>query len=78
MGPQGSNKPPGSITADRVVLGIGVLALVAGVATLFAAHGTVASIIATGLLGLAGICLVSLLFLLVGESEDRDRQKESS
>jgi hypothetical protein len=75
MALHGSNKPPRFTTADRVVLGIGLVALIAGGVVLLVAKGTVASILAIGLLGLAGICLVSLLFLLVGESEDRYYQK---
>ncbi len=75
MGIQESDKSPGFTTTDRVVGGIGVLALIAGVVVLLTVHGTVAVVLAIGLLGLAGICLVSLLFLLVGESEDRHYQK---
>jgi hypothetical protein len=50
-----------------------VLALLAGLVVLLAAGGTGASIVGAGLLGLAGIAFVALAFLLVGESEDRDR-----
>jgi hypothetical protein len=78
MGVQGSNTPSSSTTADRVVLGIAALALLVGGAgdvVLSLAHVTVALVLARGLLGLAGVCLVSLLFLLVGESEDRHYQK---
>ena len=58
--------------ADRLVLAAGALCLIAGVLVLIVADGFVASIIGAGLLGLAGIAFVSLAFLLVGESEDRD------
>jgi hypothetical protein len=57
--------------ADRVALLLGALSVVAGVVLLFATDDTVWMIVAAGLLGLGGIALVGLLFLLVGESEDR-------
>jgi hypothetical protein len=54
---------------------VGALALVAGLVLILAVGKTVASIVGAGLLGLAGIAFVALAFLLVGESEDRDRRK---
>ncbi|HWX97441.1 MAG TPA: hypothetical protein VNZ01_11400 [Solirubrobacteraceae bacterium] len=60
--------------ADLFTVAVGGLALVAGVVLLLAVGGTVASIVGAGLLGLAGIAFVALAFLLVGESEDRDRR----
>jgi hypothetical protein len=53
---------------------LGLLAAVAGVVVLTQA-GITAVVVGTALLGLAGIAFVSLLFLLVGESEDRDRTR---
>jgi hypothetical protein len=58
----------------RVIASLGVLAAVAGVVVL-TQGGIVALVVGTGLLGLAGIAFVALLFLLVGESEDRDRTR---
>jgi hypothetical protein len=58
----------------RVIASLGVLAAVAGVVVL-TQGGIVALVVGTGLLGLAGIAVVALLFLLVGESEDRDRTR---
>jgi hypothetical protein len=46
---------------------------VAGVLLLALGEGTLATTVGAGLLGLAGIAFVALVFLLVGESEDRDR-----
>jgi hypothetical protein len=63
-----SIKPANLITAL-----LGVLSLVAGVALLLAAGGIVVSVVGIGLLGLSGIAFVALVFLLVGESEERDR-----
>lgn len=55
--------------------GLGTLALLAGIGLLLAASDEVAEIIGIGLLGLAGIAFMALVFLLVGESEDRDRRR---
>ncbi|HEV2923334.1 MAG TPA: hypothetical protein VGW98_04810 [Solirubrobacteraceae bacterium] len=52
---------------------VGILALVAGTVVLVAGEGTLASTVGAALLGLGGIAFVALVFLLVGESEDRDR-----
>jgi hypothetical protein len=60
-------------SADLLAGGVGVVALIAGGVLLAAGDGTVASIGGAALLGLAGIAFVALAFLLVGESEDRDR-----
>jgi hypothetical protein len=62
-------------TADRVAVCVAAIALVAGVALLVLGHGIVASTVGACLLGLAGIACVALVFLLVGESEDRDYRK---
>jgi hypothetical protein len=61
--------------ADLFTATVGTLALVAGLVLVLAVGKTVASIVGAGLLGLAGIAFVALAFLLVGESEDRDRRK---
>lgn len=50
----------------------GLACLLAGIALLALARSFAATLVAICLLGLAGIAIVSLLFLLVGESEDRD------
>ena len=57
---------------------LGVLALLAGIVVLVAGQGSLASTIGAVLLGLAGIAFVALAFLLVGESEDRDRRDGAS
>lgn len=49
--------------------------MLAGLVLVLAGGDTIASIIGAGLLGLGGIAFVALAFLLVGESEDRDRRK---
>jgi hypothetical protein len=61
--------------ADLFAATAGALALVAGLVLILAVGETVASIVGAGLVGLAGIAFVALAFLLVGESEDRDRRK---
>jgi hypothetical protein len=65
-------------SADRIAIGIGCVALVAGILVLSLAHGTVLWAIGIFLLGLCGIALVALVFLLVGESEDRHYRKGAS
>jgi hypothetical protein len=59
----------------RVLLSGAVLALVCGIAVLAFARGTTATAIGETLVGIAGVGVVSLVFLLVGESEDRDRAR---
>lgn len=54
---------------------MGVICLLTGALVLAIAPGFTASVVGIGLLGLAGIAFVALVFLLVGESEDRDYGK---
>jgi hypothetical protein len=61
--------------ADLFAGSVGAIALLAGLVVLLAVGGSVASTVGAALLGLAGIAFVALAFLLVGESEDRDRRK---
>jgi hypothetical protein len=61
--------------SKRVIIGAAIVALVAG-GVLLAAFDTVATIVVGAMLvGVAGVALVSLAFLVVGESEDRDRER---
>ena len=60
---------------NSVVLGLAVLMLIAGAVLLIAADGLGAMIAGIVLLGLGGIALVSLAFLIVGQGEDRDRAR---
>jgi hypothetical protein len=60
---------------DRAAIAIGVVCLTAGVAVLIAVSGFASEIVGITLLGIAGIAFVALVFLLVGESEDRDYRK---
>ena len=62
-------------SADWTAIGVGCAALVAGILVLALAHGTVPSVVGIFLLGLCGIAFVALVFLLVGESEDRHYRK---
>ncbi|MCW2954162.1 MAG: hypothetical protein JWQ48_3332 [Conexibacter sp.] len=58
-----------------MIIGAAIVALVVGGA-LLAAFDTVATIVVGAMLvGVAGVALVSLAFLVVGESEDRDRER---
>jgi hypothetical protein len=61
-----------SVTA-RVTVLLGALAAIAGVAVLALGRSGVATIVGAALVGLAAVLLTGLAFLLVGESEDRDR-----
>jgi hypothetical protein len=58
--------------ADRFAIAAGLLCLLGGILLLAVGAGFVASIVGAGLVGLAGIAFVALVFLLAGESEDRD------
>ena len=62
--------------ADRALAAGGVGAAVAGIVVLLALSGFAAALAGALLLGLASILFVALAFLLVGESEDRDRERE--
>jgi membrane protein implicated in regulation of membrane protease activity len=61
--------------ADLVVIWGGLACLLTGILLLALAGSFAVTLVAVCLLGLAGIAIVSLLFLLVGESEDRDYGK---
>jgi formate hydrogenlyase subunit 3/multisubunit Na+/H+ antiporter MnhD subunit len=61
--------------ADRALALLTTLAAVAGIVVLLLGDGTAATITGALLLGFAGIVGMALLFLLVGESEDRDRSR---
>jgi hypothetical protein len=50
--------------------------LLAGVVLVAAVPGFAATVAGAFLLGLSGIAFVALAFLLVGEGEERDYQKE--
>ncbi len=69
-----SPRPPLSPTA-RVLLAIAAVATVIGV-TLFITTGGTGDIIGVGAMGVAGTLVVSVVFLLIGESEDRDREQQ--
>ncbi len=73
--PEPSRRPLTAPIENRVAIAVGVFALVAGIAILAAASGTGATIAAAMLLGIAGIAFVSLVFLIVGQSEDTDRER---
>ena len=76
--PSGPREPaarPPMPVENRVAIAIGALTLIAGIAVLAAASGTGATIAAAMLLGIAGIAFVSLIFLIVGQSEEADRRR---
>jgi hypothetical protein len=75
MTPKRVRRSTGPTSADLFAAGLGTIALSAGIIVLALVPGAGASILGACLLGLAGIAFVSLAFLLVGESEDRDYQK---
>jgi divalent metal cation (Fe/Co/Zn/Cd) transporter len=58
--------------ADLLAIWAGLACVLAGVLLLTLASGFAAMLVGICLLGVAGIAFVSLAFLLVGESEDRD------
>lgn len=61
---------------NAVTVAIGVVTLVAGIVVVaIGGGGTGATIAAAMLLGIAGIAFVSLIFLIVGQSEEDDRKR---
>ena len=60
---------------NRIAIAIAVCSTIAGVLALLILHGTAQLVAGSVLLGLAGIALVSLVFLLVGQSEEDDRRR---
>jgi hypothetical protein len=59
----------------RLLIAIGVVALLAGGIMTATDNGVVVVTIGLVVLGIGGVLLVSLAFLLVGESEDRHRER---
>jgi len=59
----------------RIILAIGLVTLIAGIAMTATDNGVVVVTIGLGLLGVGGVLLVSLAFLMIGESEDRHRER---
>jgi|RhiMethySRZTD1v2_1073278.scaffolds.fasta_scaffold1704112_2 hypothetical protein len=59
----------------RIILAIGLVTLIAGIAMTATDNGVVIVTIGLLLLGIGGVSLVSLAFLMVGESEDRHRER---
>ena len=60
---------------NRAALIVAALSLVAGIVALVALGGTAQLVVASVLFGLVGIALVSLVFLLIGQSEEADRRR---
>jgi hypothetical protein len=61
--------------SNRIIGAVAFLVLLAGLVVLLAGHGIVALVVGGVLVGLSGIALVSLAFLLVGEGEELDRRR---
>jgi hypothetical protein len=59
-------------TADLAALCGGLACLLVGIVLLAFVSGFAAMLVGICLLGVAGVAFVSLAFLLVGESEDRE------
>jgi hypothetical protein len=73
--PGGSGRQP-MPPENRFAIGAGAITLIAGIVVLaVGGGGTGATIAAAMLLGIAGIAFVSLVFLLIGQSEEADRRK---
>jgi hypothetical protein len=63
------------MSGHRGLLAFGLVTLIAGIAMTATDRGVVVVTIGLVLLGLGGVTLVSLAFLMIGESEDRDRER---
>ena len=74
----GTREPPGRAPMppeNRFAIAAGAVSLLAGVVVLAVARGTAAGVAAAMLFGIAGIAFVSLIFLIVGQSEEADRRR---
>jgi hypothetical protein len=70
---QGPDRSDSRLNAS--VIAFALLALAGGIALLIASEGVAATVAGIVLIGLAGIALVSLSFLVIGQGEDRDRAR---
>jgi hypothetical protein len=61
-------------TPYRPLVAAGLVALIAGIALTATEHAVVIVVVGLLLLGIGAVTLVSLGFLAIGESEDRDRR----
>jgi hypothetical protein len=61
------------VSRHPVIVGAGILIAAGGLALVLVDAGTIATVVGACMLGLAGVIFTALVFLLVGESEDRDR-----
>ncbi|WP_372791180.1 hypothetical protein [Paraconexibacter sp.] len=66
-------RPPLSPTA-RVLLAIAGVACAVGVVLFIVTSGT-GDILGVGAMGVGATLVVSVVFLMIGEAEDRDRQR---
>jgi hypothetical protein len=60
---------------NRAALAVFAASIVAGVLSLVVLSGTAEVVASSVLFGLAGLAIVSLVFLLVGQSEEDDRRR---
>ncbi|MCW3033494.1 MAG: hypothetical protein JWM60_1839 [Solirubrobacterales bacterium] len=60
---------------NRAALILAACSVLAGILALVVLDGTAQLVAASVLFGLAGIALVSLAFLLVGQSDEADRRR---
>src|SRR5690349_8664537 len=73
-----ADRPPrlgGMARHHRIILAIGLVTLIAGGVMTAQDNGVVVVTIGLLLLGIGGVLLVSLAFLMIGESEDRHRER---
>jgi hypothetical protein len=61
--------------SSRIIGAVAVSILVAGVMLLVLGHGILTLVAGSALVGVSGIALVALAFLLIGEGEERDRRR---
>jgi hypothetical protein len=60
---------------NRAALVIAAVSLIAGIVAMAVLSGTAQVVPGSVLFGLVGVALVSLAFLLVGQSEESDRRR---
>jgi hypothetical protein len=60
---------------SRIIGAVAVLILCVGVMLMVLTHGTLTLVAGSALVGVSGIALVALAFLLIGEGQERDRRR---
>jgi hypothetical protein len=61
---------------NRRLVGVGLLCFILGLPLVSLSDGTALSVIGLGLETVAGVCVVSFVYMLAGDQHDPDREPE--